>query len=69
MAWVKIEDAPLNTLGFIWSPELNWDDRTYQTGEVYALSDGKRLVASDAKGWKFTHWHPLLAPPKAEEAQ
>jgi Protein of unknown function (DUF551) len=66
--WIKIENAPLETEGFIWTPEETWDNRTDQTGTVYEYTDknGKtcRLVSSAAKGWAFTHWHPLLDPPK-----
>jgi hypothetical protein len=63
--WIKIEDAPLETRGFIWTPEKTWDDRTDQTGVVHDDGEGGRHVSSHAQGWKFTHWHPLIRSPAA----
>jgi len=41
--------------------------RTDCVGIVNEYKSGERFVSSpNARGFKFTHWHPLLPPPEAE---
>jgi hypothetical protein len=62
-AWIPIDAAPLHTAGYVYSTEDGWGRRTDMVGTVQAYESGGRFVACSAHGWKFTHWHPLLAPP------
>lgn len=68
--WVPIKDAPRGVLGHVWCPEFG--DRTDVVGTVIdydAHEDGGVFVASSAKGFLFTHWHPLPAAPQGVAAQ
>ncbi len=61
--WVLLKDAPLETIGYVYSPDKSWAKRTDIVGQVFEGAKGTRFVSSSAKGFDFTHWHPLLDPP------
>lgn len=61
--WKLLKDAPLDTAGIIWCRELL--DRTDIVGTVHEYSTGERFAtSSQARGYSFTHWHPLPEIPK-----
>jgi hypothetical protein len=59
--WRKIESAPVNMDGIVWCKELV--ERNDIIGMVCEYSDGKRFISSQARGFIFTHWHPLPKAP------
>lgn len=67
MTWLKLKDAPIETLGYVWSPDKNWENRTDLTGTVHQYVSGQRVATGHFHGFNITHWHPLLDPPKDEK--
>jgi hypothetical protein len=66
-AWLKLKDAPLNVVGYVYSPDPGMKGRTDCVGVVHQYQGGERFgVAQNIHGYKFTHWHPLLAPPETK---
>lgn len=65
--WLMIKNAPLETIGYVFSFDPSWFGRTDITGQVFAGTKS-RFVSSSAKGYVFTHWHPLLKPPRKPRA-
>ena len=62
--WLRLDSAPTDKLGLLWAEGLP----NPVFGSVYAHKDGGRLASSpDARGWEFTHWHELPAPPEGVE--
>jgi hypothetical protein len=67
MTWLKLKDAPLNQVGYVYSPDRGMTGRTDCVGIINEYKSGERFVSSpNAHGFKFTHWHPLLPPPETE---
>lgn len=66
--WLELKDAPLETEGLVWGPELK--DRTGIIWRVYAYPDGDRnAVGQGVLGIELTHWHPLPDAPSAHSKQ
>lgn len=66
--WRTIAKAPLETVGYVFSFDPGWNDRTDVVGQVFAGTKSRFVSCAAAKGYAFTHWHPLLKPPRRRKA-
>lgn len=68
-AWLRINEAPLDELGHVYSMELSWGRRTDVLGTVKVHGSGERFVTGHFHGFDITHWHPLPEPPYDKDKQ
>lgn len=67
--WLRINEAPLDELGHVYSMELSWGRRTDVLGTVKVHGSGERFVTGHFHGFDITHWHPLPEPPYDTDKQ
>lgn len=61
--WMKIDAAPINVAGHVWSPDAGFDNRTDIIGTVHEGIKHRIVSSATARGYNFTHFHRLLKPP------
>ena len=60
--WQPIDTAKVGAFVTVWCKEL--PDRTDIKGVIAEYDDGEKFASSsDARGFKFTHWHENPKPP------